>query len=519
MFKVLLSLLLLPMLAWGVEFGVASYNVENLFDEVQNGTEYEDYTPGLHNWTPRMVEIKLEHTAEVLCDLNSEIVALQEIENEYILKRLLKKLGQVGCGYKYYAITEEKSQSIHGAILSQYPLSNKREVQVTYSAGDRNILEVTAAVEGKPLTIFANHWKSKSNAGTESRRIKYAAALAKRIGELPQGREYIILGDLNSHYDEYQMLNKRLDDTGGRTGINHILGTIKDGQMRTEEEMGAAGASGHYNLWLELAPAKRWSHNFFGRKGAIDHILLPSSMFDGRGIDYLNNSFSVFKRAYLFTKEGYTNRWEYSDAMHKGKGYSDHFPVTARLSTQPYVAEKREIPTAQTIENLYKTEILEHPAKLEGCSVILKRGNNAIIKQSPKGMAIFIYGAAKELKEGERYDLTISELGNYNGLKEALRIESAKQIETLPLDGYYLRSWDLKEQDPNLQNQVFVDLEGLYRNEKLEIGGEEIPIHFKRKKFKPQEGVRLKIFFAHLGYYKKRAQLVLYDQSDFEVVE
>jgi len=134
-------------------------------------------------------------------------------------------------------------------------------------------------------------------------------------------------------------------------------------------------------------------------------------------------------------------------------------------------------------------------------------------------MAIFIYGAAKELKEGERYDLTISELGNYNGLKEALRIESAKQIETLPMDGYYLRSWDLKEQDPNLQNQVFVDLEGLYRNEKLEIGGEKIPIHFKRKKFKPQEGVRLKIFFAHLGYYKKRAQLVLYDQSDFEVVE
>ncbi|HHH37402.1 MAG TPA: hypothetical protein ENK77_02160, partial [Epsilonproteobacteria bacterium] len=105
-------LLFLPLFLAGGSFVVASYNVENLFDDAKNGSEYDDYIPGRHNWTSRMVEIKLNHTAEVLCDLDADIVALQEIENEAILARLQKRLKRVGCPYPYRAITHKKKTAI-----------------------------------------------------------------------------------------------------------------------------------------------------------------------------------------------------------------------------------------------------------------------------------------------------------------------------------------------------------------------------------------------------------------------
>jgi len=36
------------------DFSVASYNVENLFDAKNQGTEYDDYKAGAHNWNEHM---------------------------------------------------------------------------------------------------------------------------------------------------------------------------------------------------------------------------------------------------------------------------------------------------------------------------------------------------------------------------------------------------------------------------------------------------------------------------------
>ena len=62
-------LYLLPLLLFSKPFKVATYNVENLFDAEYVGTEYDDYRKK-HNWTKRMVDIKLNHVAEVICDLD-----------------------------------------------------------------------------------------------------------------------------------------------------------------------------------------------------------------------------------------------------------------------------------------------------------------------------------------------------------------------------------------------------------------------------------------------------------------
>ncbi|SFV63198.1 hypothetical protein MNB_SV-6-578 [hydrothermal vent metagenome] len=509
--------LLLISLVWlqASEFSVATYNVENLFDEHKDGGEYDDYIPYTHNWTPKMVEIKLNHTAEVICELDADIIALQEIENPSILQRLQKRLKRVGCPYRYSSITREKTKSpIHVALLSRYPIIKEREIRVGYSPYDRNILECIVKIDSHNLTIFVNHWKSKSRGGRESRRVQYAKALRKRIDRLPLGREYIIVGDMNSHYDEYRVINPKLNDTNGTTGINHILKTIRNGKLIEKNHIATMRKGSHYNLWLEYPPYKRWSHSYYGKKGAIDHILLPYTLFDGKGIEYLDNSFAIFRPKFLLTKEGWINAWRFKHHKHLGKGYSDHLPIYARFTTQPYKRESIKEPIVKNIEYLYSVDKLSTPIKLKGCSLILKRGDNGVIKESKDGMAIYLYGVARGLKEGERYDIVVDKISTYNGLKEIIDTLSIKRVERVAIDDYYLLPDRLNMDDDYLQNQIFVNITATYRDNYLYIDGKKYRVYFKQKRYKPTNGSRLHIDFAHMGYYN-RPQLVIYSKKDF----
>lgn len=513
-----LLLFLLPLLICAKPFKVATYNVQNLFDAHYVGTEYEDYT-SKHNWTKRMVEIKLNHTAEVICDLNADILGLQEVENSAILHRLMKRLEKVGCAYEYSAITHKSGAPIQVALLSRYPIIKQRDLQVGFEERVRNILEVEVDVKGHPLTLFVNHWKSKAYKGFESKRIRYAKALMSRLEKMPGGKEYIILGDLNSDYNAYLSLEEKLNDTNGKTAFNDVLQTKKGEFLVEEYEMPGASKGIHFTLWKELPLEQRWSHKFYGKKSSLDHIVLPRHMFDGRGVDYVNNSFKVFKRSYLFTKRGYINQWQYKNGKHRGKGYSDHLPLYAYFDLKPYIAEKNKHRSKKIekkrIEDLYALETLEDQIELEDVVVVLKRGRNAIVKQAVNGRGIFLYGCAQRLKEGGTYDLLVEGIKTYKGLKEITHAYLLKEKGRADREKYMLSAEHFSSQAMR-QNEVIKNISGIYRNDHLYLGDMKIPIYFKKGKLRPPNGSRLKIHYAHLGYYKKM-QIVIYSKEDFKI--
>jgi len=500
---------------------VGTYNVENLFDATFDGTEYEAYIPGKHNWNQRTVEIKLNHTAEVICDLDADILGLQEVENVNILRQLLSRLEKVGCAYRYSAISRKKGAAIQVALLSRYPLIKQQDIQVSYAERVRNILEVEIDIEGNPLTVFVNHWKSKSYNGYESKRIAYAKALQSRIAKMPEKKEYVILGDFNSDYNAYLALEEKLNDTKGRTAFSDVLKTRVNRDLVAEEEIVKAAKGVHYTLWQELPAEKRWSHNFYGKRSSMDQIVLPRQMFDGRGIDYVNNSFGVFKAPYLFTKKGYINRWQYKNGKHRAKGYSDHLPVYAYFDTQPYRSEVKKKSSStiekKRIDDLYTMESLEGKIELDDVVVVLKRGNNAVVKKDIKGRGIFLYGCAGPLEEGHKYDLLVESIKSYKGLKEITHAYKLKEKGKANLEAYYLNTTAIKNQKLK-QNEVAKNLTGIYRNGMIYIEGKNIPIHFKKKELIPKNGSRLKIHYAHVGYYNT-LQLVVYSKTDFKILE
>ncbi|MCB4776116.1 MAG: hypothetical protein LGB73_05000 [Sulfurovum sp.] len=495
-------------------FKVANYNVENLFDTIYNGTEYEEFVPGKHGWSSRMVEKKLNHTAEVLCDLNADIVGLEEIENEQIFRQLQKRLKRVGCNYEYGAITHKKDAAIQVALLSRFPILSKQELQVSHVPHVRNILEVTVDVEGLPFTLFVNHWKSKGHKGYESKRLSYAKVLASYIEKMPKERAYMILGDLNSNYDAHLTLPQRLDDTNGKRALQHLLHTVQGRKLFTEDDVRLGKRGRHYDLWLELSPQERWNHKFYGKKSTLGHMLLPQSMLDGKGIDYVNDSFRVFKPRYLFTPKGYINRWQMREGKHTGEGYSDHLPIFALFDTKPYlplVTKNQKALKSSTIEMLYATDKLDAPVVLKDVVVVLERGRSVVIKQYPKGRGVFVFGLVG-LREGHRYDLTIQTIHTYKGLKEITAISHITEKGRVALSAYY-GSFDKMR-----QNEVVRNLVGVYQKGYFCTDGKKIPIYFKSRKLIPRNGTKIKIAIAHIGYYR-RLQLVIYSKKDFTILE
>jgi len=136
---------------------IANWNVQNLFDTKVDGREYKNFVPNQHNWTEHIYKKKLKNLSQVICDLDADVIGLEEIESETALKDLQEYLKRVGCEYKYGAITSSKNTPIHTALISRIKIKEKRDLKVTRSALYRSILEVTLNTS-PPLKIFVNHW-------------------------------------------------------------------------------------------------------------------------------------------------------------------------------------------------------------------------------------------------------------------------------------------------------------------------------------------------------------------------
>ena len=512
---------LLPLLLFSGEIKVASWNVENLFDLKKSGAEYTEYIPFTgYGWNEKAFAIKVANISQVICDLKPDIIGLQEIESDGALAALQKGVAACGWPMGYRAIADDKPTVVKTALLSRFPIVEKREIDPDGSLATRNILEATVDAEGHRLRIFVNHWKSRN--GPESRRVVSAKALMKRVKALPKGEDYLLLGDFNSDWNEWRTLPQtpRLNDTRGLTGINHILKTIQDDKPVSKRDIVRPY---HYDLWLELPPQRRWSHNFYGDKNALDHMILPASMFDGKGIDYEDRSFKKFTPHYLFTKKGAIYRWQVAKkrhGRHLNAGYSDHLPIYARFSTEPYKpsvgnrhgkdGEKAEGSPVRTIHiaDLYSMPLGWMNGIVEEAVVIYKKGKVAILKE-PGGRAILVYRDTGRLDVGDRCKVAVRKLYDYKGLREVTKIDVLEKRGKTSVEPLLLRDFD-DLADPGCLNEVVAAVSGTYRRGYLHYGkGRKIKLFFKTKRSRPKNGTSLRLERVRVGLYRNRPELVV----------
>jgi len=355
------------------EIIIASYNVENLFDQNDDkrNENYGDYrispnpsgqasnyghSVDFDSKQLNFTEVKIRGIRKTLLGISNQgpdIIGLVEVESAHALNQLLDSVRDLGYQAAQFSSWKPgmKPSAIGMGLLSKFPikswdlllpLGGEEVLELASEQGVRPILKVEINVGTEILTVYVNHWKSK--ASPESARIAYANSLERDIKQLvknnPRGN-YIVLGDLNSAYNENEVLEPGHNDTDGKTGINDILKAGSDKQIlgSTEDPLLK------YNLIFEVPEDLRGSAWYpkFGWS-SLDHIIIGPGLYDGRGLDYVDGTFNIadpqhHRLTHLFTHEGVPNRW-HSKAKrrkfttHEPGGYSDHLPLWAKFTVQ-----------------------------------------------------------------------------------------------------------------------------------------------------------------------------------------
>lgn len=349
------------------EFTVMVYNVENLHD-ADGVAAYDEFKPPAY--TPAHLCAKVHNIAEAVSRVDGgrgpDVILFQEIEIDQtpesgadylaVLQRhsgqkldellraplahdlaglpaeawLLKAFEDRGLkGYSVVAGDDRPGRQEDGyqraikcVVFTRFPVKAVRN----HSAPNaRNILEVLLDVDGHPLSVFDNHWKSGAgDPAMEAIRVQDARVLRACIDGIlrddPQA-DIIIGGDFNEQYNQrlrYPIMRE--------TGINDVLGSQGN-------ELAIRGAARSlYNLWFELPETQRGSDVYRGEWGTLIQMIISRGLYDCRGIQYVDNSFAVLRVPGLNADAlGQPVRW--SAAGPAGSGFSDHFPVYAHFRT------------------------------------------------------------------------------------------------------------------------------------------------------------------------------------------
>ncbi|HEY9177077.1 MAG TPA: endonuclease/exonuclease/phosphatase, partial [Flavipsychrobacter sp.] len=186
--EILLALLLLALPGCTAQentrhCAVAFYNVENLFDTVDDPATMDDeFTPtGRYRYTDKVYRQKLHNIATVIGELNAALVGLAEIENSTVLKDLAAQPELKKYNYKYAWYNSPDPRGIDVALLyepARFKVIYTKAIPVRMKGmATRDILYVKGILDGDTVHVHVNHWPSRGEGMAESAPKRRAAAM------------------------------------------------------------------------------------------------------------------------------------------------------------------------------------------------------------------------------------------------------------------------------------------------------------------------------------------------------
>jgi len=286
-----------------------------------------DFTPSHRNVETKKFLEKWANTTfkkMLLEDLNEEI---QDIPSEFLLLKALNDEGLTGYDFVigYSEITNKGPINVQkNAVFSILPI-NRDKSRLIPVKGARPIVEAWLDVNGSPLVVFANHWKSGAGSTKmEVIRVGNAESLQARLSELRKAHpdlDFILAGDFNESYNQHLLMKD--------APVIALRDVLKVGG--NEMSIAENTSDSLYNLWYEFSYDKRGSEAYRGELGTLMNIIIPSAMYNETGVFYKDNSFSVgaFAGMNVYDFAFIPKRW---DSYGYGSGYSDHLPISMQFS-------------------------------------------------------------------------------------------------------------------------------------------------------------------------------------------
>jgi endonuclease/exonuclease/phosphatase family metal-dependent hydrolase len=337
---VIVPLLLLCFLACSPGLTLLSWNVENLFDDVDDGTEFADYDPGRGRWDSEGFRLRVDTVAEVIRKAvpgGPDVIVLQEVENANALRALVAEALK-DLGYAWVAIVPKPGLPANVAVVSRVPIARVHTIEISAYGGNelRDLLEVEIEQGGHQLHVIDNHWKAKSGGTreTEPWRIEAAARLGRRVREIlaaDPSADVVAAGDFNESVDEWRQADRAwqvglvpVDENPPTSFLDRTILLADD----TDSAGLHDGALALYDPWFEIAESERGSYRYQGRWQTVDHVLLSPGLFDDQGWRYRPGGFRVMRLSFMLNPDGTPKRWT---RLAGQRGYSDHLPLLLTL--------------------------------------------------------------------------------------------------------------------------------------------------------------------------------------------
>ncbi|MNX80711.1 Endonuclease/Exonuclease/phosphatase family protein [compost metagenome] len=302
---------------------IVSYNVENLFDTIDNKDVIdEEFLPdGKLKWTSERYHVKLDHLVEAITmnlTENPVIIGLVEIENKGVLTDL-KNTGRLA--KTNYGIAHKDSPDARGidcGLLydkSAFKLIEMEALKVAIDSipdfKTRDILYVKGELQGgKIIHFFVNHWPSRRG-GEESeiRRIQAATVARAKVDAILKAdpkANIVLMGDFNDHPD----------DVSVRDVLKAKAVTDSNADL--------------FDLFEDDHRAGKGTHNYKGEWGVLDHFIVSKALYNGNNGIALspNDGKIVYEEKLLFTQKDGSKKpsTTYGGPNYYG-GYSDHLPI------------------------------------------------------------------------------------------------------------------------------------------------------------------------------------------------
>ncbi|MBK8946510.1 MAG: hypothetical protein IPM32_14740 [Ignavibacteriae bacterium] len=312
------------------EFYVANWNVENLFDTVDDPQKDDEwFLPESEiNWDEEKLNTKLNNLAKVIKFMNDgngpDILGFEEVENKFVVELLVDKY----LDNSKYKITHSESpdgRGIDNALIynsEKFDLQYSESIKIKFDEkkSSRDILFTTFKLKmtNELIHVFVNHWPSRREGlkETEKFRIDAAESLIETIEKLKNNDEncsIIIIGDFN--------------DLPSNHSIAKVLGAVKLNCKKYDSE------NFLYNLSYNLFQKGEGSYKYKDHWNMLDQIIISKGFFDSKNSEYDCDSFEIIKPEFMIEKEGkYKGNPfpTYGGKKYLG-GFSDHFPIGANF--------------------------------------------------------------------------------------------------------------------------------------------------------------------------------------------
>ena len=209
-----------------LNLSIGFWNVENLFDLIDDPDKRDEEFAlnGRKNVTQEIYDLKIKNSAEVLSDLNVDVLGLCEVENKNVLNDLNDAFENKEYKIIHYESPDERG--IDNALLydpKKFKVISSKPIRNILGGDDktRDILYVEGTFNRNLIHIFVNHWPS--NYGGKEKSIpkrnftsKLLLSEIQKINEVEVEPNIILLGDFNEDPDDNNVL---LLESAGLTNL------------------------------------------------------------------------------------------------------------------------------------------------------------------------------------------------------------------------------------------------------------------------------------------------------------